>query len=48
MLFSKPISDLTFEDVEEFCKRFHEDTRYRGRIASSTLPGVSIDRKDSS
>ena len=27
MLFSKPISDLTFEDVEEFCKRFRENTR---------------------
>ncbi len=27
MLFSKPISDLRFEDVEEFCKRFHENTR---------------------
>ena len=27
MLFSKPISDLTFEDVEEFCKRFKENMR---------------------
>ena len=27
MLFSKPISDLTFEDVEEFCKRFRENIR---------------------
>lgn len=27
MLFWKPISDLTFEDVQEFCKRFHEDIR---------------------
>lgn len=27
MLFLKPISDLTFEDVEEFCKRFRENIR---------------------
>lgn len=27
MLFQKPISDLTFEDIEEFCKRFKENTR---------------------
>jgi hypothetical protein len=27
MLFPKPISDLTFEDIEEFCKRFKENTR---------------------
>ena len=27
MLFSKPISDLRFEDLEEFCKKFHENTR---------------------
>src|SRR6266849_1861456 len=27
MLFSKPIADLKFEDVEEFCRRFHENTR---------------------
>jgi hypothetical protein len=27
MLFSKPIADLTFEDVEEFCNRFRENIR---------------------
>src|SRR6266852_2189707 len=27
MLFSKPIADLKFEDVEEFCRRFHENAR---------------------
>src|SRR5882672_5137343 len=27
MLFSKPVADLTHEDVEEFCKRFHEGLR---------------------
>jgi len=27
MLFLKPIADLTFEDVEEFCKRFRENIR---------------------
>ncbi len=27
MLFTKSISDLNFEDVEEFCTRFHEDIR---------------------
>src|SRR6266849_228405 len=27
MLFSKPIVDLKFDDVEEFCKRFKENTR---------------------
>jgi Putative DNA-binding domain len=27
MLFSKPIADLTYEDVEEFCRRFHEGLR---------------------
>ncbi len=27
MLFSKRISQLTFEDVEAFCERFHENTR---------------------
>jgi len=27
MLFMKPISDLTFEDVGEFCRRFHENIR---------------------
>lgn len=27
MLFSKPIVDLKFEDVQEFCGRFHENTR---------------------
>jgi hypothetical protein len=27
MLFSKPIAVLTYEDVEEFCKRFHEGLR---------------------
>jgi predicted HTH transcriptional regulator len=27
MLFAKPISDLRFEDVEEFCDRFHENIR---------------------
>jgi hypothetical protein len=27
MFFSKPISDLTFEDVEEFCRRFQENIR---------------------
>lgn len=27
MLFLKPISALTFEDVEEFCRRFHENVR---------------------
>lgn len=27
MLFSKPITDLTFEDVEAFCKRFSENIR---------------------
>lgn len=27
MLFSKPISSLTFRDVEEFCSRFHEGMR---------------------
>ena len=27
MLFAKSISNLNFEDVEEFCARFHEDIR---------------------
>jgi hypothetical protein len=27
MLFSKPIADLRFEDVEDFCRRFHENIR---------------------
>lgn len=27
MLFSKPIADLKFGDVEEFCRRFREDVR---------------------
>jgi hypothetical protein len=27
MLFPKPISDLAFEDVEEFCQRFKENVR---------------------
>src|SRR5260370_21862458 len=27
MLFAKSISNLNFEDVEEFCPRFHEDIR---------------------
>jgi len=27
MLFSRPIADITFEDVKEFCKRFREGLR---------------------
>lgn len=27
MLFAKPISNLTFEDIEEFCRRFNENIR---------------------
>lgn len=27
MLFPKPISDLTFGDIKEFCERFNENTR---------------------
>src|SRR5205807_5563739 len=27
MLFWRPISDLTFEDIEECCRRFHENIR---------------------
>src|ERR1035437_4508057 len=27
MLFSKPIGETTFEDIEEFCRRFHEGLR---------------------
>jgi hypothetical protein len=33
MLFSKPISDLKFEEIEEFCKRFKENTRVEYKSA---------------
>ncbi|MGA2204477.1 MAG: ATP-binding protein [Halobacteriota archaeon] len=45
MLFLKPISTLTFDDVEDFCRRFHENIRveYKSRFDDSVknkLPKV--------
>src|SRR5437870_11576893 len=45
VLFAKPVSNLKFEDVEEFCDRFHEGIRieYKSTLDNSVkskLPKV--------
>jgi predicted HTH transcriptional regulator len=45
MFFSKPISALRFEDLEEFCKKFHENARVEYKSTFDDSVNDSVKRK---